>query len=233
MDISKLSEFIGALYLLTLVLSVGGCLAASADVGGWIFAADLGDEWRISNETWSFDPHQDITFPDKASGWEGWEGVGSLPFQFPEFPNAPEDDEFYDSDSAYVRIFVLKIPEELKNDIENQNIRVYGSLDKVPDDQKEQDLKRILQTVARFIWLGESDSEKDITFEDRPTHLIERDIDYNKIRKTDGVIAVALDANTVSIIDTHGGTKMHEGGVDFEGRAWDILEKFKISQARP
>jgi hypothetical protein len=218
-----------AIGLLVLISMVGSCLAASVNVGGWTFSADLGDEWRtVDNTTWSFDPYEEISSPEKAIGWEG---VGSLPFYFPSFPNAPKDDEFYDSDSAHVVIYVLKIPEEMKKDIEEQNIRVYGSLDKVPEDQKEQDSRIILKDAARFIgdFKGNPPSEKDISFEDRTAHLIERDIDASGISRTEGVIAVALDANTVGIINVRGGTSLQTGGVDFDDRAWDIIEKFTIA----
>jgi len=214
---------------LTFLFMAGSAYALTATVNGWTFNGDSDQNWRTYSDGTSnnFVSTTDDYFDPS---WT-WKGACSA-FYYPLFPNAPKDDYYYTQPTAYMWLYVLKIPDDLKNSIREQDIRVYGSLDKVPADQKDKDTQQILSTAAELFNLEEPKnnpfdySDKDITFDDRQAHLTERENDQD----SHGRIAFLLDDNTVGIIYAWViRTTPLAGGKPYDGRAWDIIDSFTIS----
>jgi len=221
------SGIIATFGFLALFLLAGSCHAASVDVDGWTFTTDL-ESWRVID---NFDKESyDSSDPDWASpcGLRGiWKGTFTKPFYYPEYPNAPKGNENYDKFTGFIYISVLKIPEDLRQSIQEHDIAVYGSLEKIPNDIKEKELNDILRDATRnALQCDNFDSEKDITFGDRTAHLSEGDDSVS----SDGAIAILLDNDTVGIIEAYVLKKPYErDGSVFNGRAWDVIDSFTIS----
>jgi len=121
-------------------------------------------------------------------------------------------------------VYIVTIPTELKKDQLDENIRIYGSADKIPDDKKEKDTVSMLTSVAGGS-RGDYDSDKDITFNDRPAHLAESIVGDTSF----GRIAILLDENTIGIIDVRIDRSPLSGGATFfDGKAWDIIDSITV-----
>ena len=220
------------LALLILTFLVGSGQAVSVDVGGWKFTTDL-EGWVAADDfsVESYDANSpDWEHPCETNSVVGsWKGdVGGL-LIYPAFPNAPKDNDMYGRFSGKVWIYVVKIPEDLKKAIEERDLAVYGSLDKVPDDRKEENQNKILRDATRIpIMCIEYDSDKAIEFNDKKAYLSEEDGD----RQSTGVIAFLLDNNTVGVldVDVDRDSKWTDGAVP-GGRAWDVIESFTANKA--
>jgi hypothetical protein len=219
--------------------------AVSVDVDGWNFTTDL-DQWRTSKltETMSYDDGKDrypTNYECEVPGGR-WKGTKvSDAFVFPSYPNAPKDNKFYDASSGSIDIYVLKIPENLLTDLQDQSIAIYGSEDKIPETRKKQDMYEILKAATRNTdnvgkdYGFESDnpecflidSEKDITFNNRPAHLTEAQYAKDKGYCV-GTIAVLLGESTMGVIDVYI-LKGVKDQATFKGQASDVINSFTIS----
>jgi len=217
----------------------------SVEVNGWNFTTDL-DQWRTSKltENLSYDSSKDrypTNYECEVPGgrWKGTEVFDA--FVFPSYPNAPKGNQFYDDYTGSIKIYVLKIPETLLSDLQDRSIAIYGSADKIPETRKKQDVYDILKAATRNTdnvgkdYGTESDnpecflvdSEKDITFNNRPAHLTEAQYAKDKGYCV-GTIAVLLNESTVGVIDVY----MLKGAKDkagFEGLATDVINSFTIA----
>jgi len=145
---------------------------------------------------------------------------------FPSYPNAPKGDDSYQASGTFVTLNVITIPSDLKDAQLKQNIRVYGSANKIPDDQKAKDINQILSIVTgKYAMSMTTNTEKDITFNDHPAHLIEA-VD---LAVSFATIAILLDDNTVGLIDVNISYNPPIGGVAASGRAWDIINSITVT----
>jgi hypothetical protein len=216
------------LVLMTLifVISANAQNEKSVSLGGHVFEADLPDGWVLSSEynnSYKFDSSNPDDAPNGANVIGTWKGENTKAFDFLAYPNAPKDNSNYGEFTGYVIVYILTVPDELKQSLHEKDIAVYGSLDKVPDDRKAQDLQEILLNAAYVIKIGAAkyDSDKAITFSDHDARLFERDDGVS-----DGIIAISLDPYTVALI--HASVKKErllgqEDAALFDGRAWDII----------
>lgn len=218
-------------------LFIAGCTSSSMNeksvsLGGYNFTADLPEGW---------DTFKDLNIEEADDEDAGihdgysWKGVATIPWFYPQYPNAPKDDSYY-TGSALTELYVLTIPSDLKQDQLDENIRIYGSVDKIPDDKKEKDIKTMLTDVAppynsKLIM---DYSDEDITFNDFPAHLAEMEAFRNaKLNSEEtnsyGRVAILLDENTVGIIDV---TVMRysPSGQFFDGKASDVIDSFRITK---
>ena len=136
-----------------------------------------------------------------------------------------------------LRMIILdcQLTEELKwgvpcYTLQEKNIAVYGSLDKVPDDKKAQNLQEILANAVYVTRIGNEkyDSDKAITFGDRDARLFESDDGP----MSEGVIAILLDSNTIALIHASVNKEHLSGQEDavlFDGRAWDIINTITVT----
>lgn len=217
--------------LLVLVLLVSMLLVAmpaiaeklNVSIGGHTFTADLPDGWTVS-KTMTI-----VSIGPEDSDWAGsWTGMYVEAFDYPAFPNAPKNSDYYWKSAGSVYLYVVKIPADLRESVQEHDIAVYGSPDKIPDDQKAQELNKILTGAAHISLISQSyDSEKDITFNDHKAHLSEGD---NRAWST-GSIAILLDDNTVAIIQPaiQTSTMGQQDFALYNGRAWDIINSIVVS----
>jgi len=227
MRISSWSGIIGISCFLALLFLAGSSHAASVDVGGWTFTTD--------SEGWMALENLEIeTYDSSSEDWQTgcdvmgeWKGVVAMePFVYPSYPNAPKESDEYGSVSGGIYIYVLKLPEDLQAELRDHDIAVYGSVDKIPEDRKEEDMNTILKDATRMFGCGRFDSEKDIDFNDFKAHLSEGDDSF----ASRGTIAVLLDESTVGIIDVYTEKEpRNKDWVVFDGRAWDVIDSFTIS----
>lgn len=226
-----------ALFLITAILPSPETTSVSASainvsINGWKFSTDL-DGWRISEDVIiqpydSSDPdwqHPCIT-NSLVGSWKGQ--VISTPFYFPAYPNAPKDNENYGSMSAFIEdIYVVKIPEDLKKSLQDHNIGVYGSMDKIPDDVKEKDLEYILTDATRIPTMClEWDSEENLDFKGHKAHLAKRDGD----QLSSSIIAILIDEDTVAVIDSNVKLELFmKDAKAYDGRASDVIDSIIIT----
>ncbi|VVB63166.1 Uncharacterised protein [uncultured archaeon] len=221
-------RFILGLMLLVLISAIptNAQNEKSVSLGGHTFTANLPDGWVVSSNMTidSIDP--------SSSDWTdlkwSWKGVWAEAFNYPAYPSAPKDSDYYGTISGRVYLFVVKIPDDLRQQLLQHDVAVYGSSDKIPDDRKTQELNDILTDAAHISILNTKyDSEKDITFNDHQAHLSEADDSSWSI----GSIAILLDNDTVGIIQPNI-EKTHRLGKDsaiFDGSAWDFIEKVTVN----
>lgn len=206
----------------------------TVSISGHTFTANLPDGWirpddvavkqdgyylpDTSSEYYppDYQPDENVTW--KGSNVDRW-------VIFPSYPNAPKGDDSYQASGSYTTLYVVTIPPDLKEAQLKQNIRVYGSSDKIPDDQKAKDINQILSIVTGKYTMGmTTNTEKDIAFNDHPAHLIEADDTAVSFAK----IAILLDDNTVGLIDVNIDYAPPIGGVAASGRAWDIISSITV-----
>jgi len=219
---------LGLIGFFVLILSGGCCYALSADVGGWTFTSDV-EGWRVSDVV-EIHPYDSTSENDQPTcGVRGaWNGVWGADFGYPTYPNAPKDNDEYHAATGWGEIFVLKVPDDLRAELQSHDVAVYGSVDKIPADAKEQEINDILKDATRNSdWCKDFKSDKDIDFNGYKAHLAEGD----PLGSSCGAIAVLLDDNTVGIIEVNTDTNPGNGGngAYFDGRAWDVIETFTIT----
>ena len=153
----------------------------SVSLGGHTFTADLPDGWVVSDimKADSFDQSNPDNSLDSCLVTDSWKGTFEEAFNFLAYPNAPKNSTYYGTLTGRVYIYVTKIPDDLRQSFQERDIALYGSVDKITDDQKAKDTSEIL-TEAAHIGLACPkdnifDSEKDITFNDHEAHLTESD----------------------------------------------------------
>jgi hypothetical protein len=202
---------IGVFCFLALLLVVGSGQAASADVSGWNFTMNL-DGWRTENSIVPYDSSSPEWKPTCEVGGT-WIGVTSTGFVYPSFPNATEGQKEHGLYSGWANIFVFKIP----------------------DDLRKLELKDILSYATRnAVECNTYNNEKDITFDGHKARLSEGDFDsgsdFTNIKLSNSAIAILLDDDTVGLIEVSVIKEPREiGDTIFNGRAWDVIEKFTIS----
>lgn len=158
-----------------------------------------------------------------------WKGVDMAAFDFLGYPSAPKENKYYGVITGYSIIFVLNIPNELKQSIQAKDIASFGSVDKIPDNRKAEDTQTILLNAEYVTKMGDYkfDSDKGITFNDHDARLFEKDDDVSSV----GDIAILLDPNTVAVIHVSA-NKKHISGEDdaklFDGRAWDVIDSITV-----
>ena len=218
---------------LILLASIVNASENSVSVGGHTFTTDLPNGWVLSsdsNEPSAFDSSNPDNAPDGANAIGTWKGTEASLFDFLGYPNAPKGNSQYGVITGFVAVDVLKIPDELKQSIQDKDIAVYGSLDKVPDDRKAQDLQDILGNAVYVTRIGDEkfDSDKAITFSGHDARLFE--IDGNAI--SIGMLAISLDPNTVAVIYASINKEHLSGQEDatlYDGRAWDIIDSITVN----
>jgi hypothetical protein len=221
---------IGVFGFFVLFFIMGNGNAASVDVGGWTFTIDA-EGWRTweNPEIETYDPNSEKWIP-LCYVMGKWEGVvAAEPFFYPAYPNAPKETSESKMASGIIGIYVLEVPDDLRTELQNHDITVYGSVNKIPEDRKNEEMNAILKdATANGAECTKYDSEKDITFNDRKAHLSEGDNQYISV----GAIAILLDNSTVGIIDvyTEKEPTLKDEAPVFNGRAWDIIEKFTVSK---
>lgn len=201
-------------------------------LGGYTFKADLPDGWVLSSDSnmpYSFDSSNPDDAPNGANVEGTWKGIEVTAFNFLAYPNAPKDNSNYGIITGYIILDVLTVPNELKQSLQEKDVAVYGSLDKVPDDRKAQDVQEILGNAVYVTRIGSEkfDSDKSITFNDHNARLFERDDG-----PSNGVIAISLDSNTIALIEVSINTIRHPGQEDealYNGRAWDIINTITVT----
>jgi len=214
--------------VLMLMASTANASENSVSVGEHTFTADLPDGWKAFDNL-NIGPvnEEDAGIDDGYS----WKGFGAVPWFYPQYPNAPkgDSDQLF---SSVVNLYVFTIPADLKKDQLDENIRVYGSADKIPDDKKKKDIADLLMVLAPpYLNKQMMDySNKDITFDDHPAHLAEmttQNLDNNN-EVSSGRIAILLDENTIGIIDV---TVCHfsNSGTFFDSKAWDVINSITVN----
>lgn len=221
---------------------IAGCTSSgsgsnekSISLGGYNFTADLPEGWESFKDITinKVDDENENYYQSGVKGIYSWKGFTIRPWFYPEYPNAPKDDEYYRA-SAAVELYVLTIPPDLKQDQLDENIRIYGSEDKIPDEQKEKDIAKILTDAAPpyLSDLLKDYNDEDLTFNDLPAHLAEKEAYRNDdLDETNsyGRMAVLLDENTVGVIDVYV-QRYSPSGQFFDGDARDIIDSFTITK---
>jgi hypothetical protein len=215
LKISNRNEIIiGILGIITLLLSVGSIHAASVDVDGWTFTADLGDRWQSNPQKevsadmvgWSSTDGKTPLFEgikkDHAF-WLAQEGAVIDLQNFPSYPS-PKDNGLL----ALVGIWVNKVPKE---------VQYWSGIDILSD----------------YHGPKVSGTRKDIKFNGRPALLTEVIHDSDVVNDDGKVIVPASSMGQISILMTEDtivaldAVTTPETGLD----AWDVLEKITISPA--
>lgn len=228
----------GFLGFFLLIMASGSCHALNVDVGGWTFTTDV-EGWRFSEKSEVTDGSEIYDVDSKADEAEDaefgelfcsvkgtWKGV-AIAFDYPAYPNAPKDNDEYSRVTGYGTIYVLKVPEDLRAELQDRDVAVYGSIDKIPEDASEEEMNAILKDATRYSpWCKRFENEEDTDFNDKKAHLSTGDPKGESV----GTIAVLLDDNTVGIIDIHMDKNPGYGDKTyFDGSAEDVIDSFTIS----
>ena len=226
---------IGLLLFVFIALIPASATAQSVSIGGHTFTADLPDGWirpdyvAVKQEGYYLPDTSSYYYPPDYQPDENvdWKGSNVDPWvMFPDYPNAPKGDDSYQASGSLATLYVITIPSDLKDAQLKQNIRVYGSANKIPDDQKAKDINQILSIVTGKYIMGMTiNTEKDITFNDRPAHLIEAEDSAVSLAE----IAIMLDENTVGFIEVNISRVPFIGGVAASGKAWDIINSITVT----
>lgn len=221
---------------------IAGCTSSgstnekSISLGGYNFTADLPDGWKTFENIAVHEVNEgdENSYSANIDDGYSWKGFTVEPWFYPQYPNAPKDDDTYGSFSSVVNLYVLTIPADLKKDQLEENIRIYGSEDKIPDEQKEKDIAKILTDAAPpyLSDLLKDYNDEDLTFNDLPAHLAEKEAYRNdNFDETNsyGRMAVLLDENTVGIIDVYV-QRYSPSGQFFDGDARDIIDSITIAK---
>lgn len=223
---------IGLCSLIALLLMIGSCHAATSTVlDGWKFTINSYG-WR------TYDAHAPESYDSSDPGWKSpcgtkgtWKGDLADAFYYPSYPNAPKGNDLYDSCSGLVTIWIMKTPNDLRAQLQDHDVALYGSVDKIPQDARDKETNAILSDATRNAIDCESYySEKDISFNDREAHLSEG----TETGRSNGAIAVALDDNTVALIEVYIYNRDGPVGQDatlFNGRAWDAINAITVERA--
>jgi len=221
--------------MLLLLTSTANASEKSVSLGGHTFTADLPDEWKTFDDVSTHEVNDDNenSYSADVNDDYSWKGFMAEPWYYPLYPNAPKGDEYYGSYSSVVNLYVLTIPADLKKDQLDENIRIYGSSDKIPDDKKGKDIIRILTDVAPPFTSKQiiDFSDKDLTFNDLPAHLAEMETSRDETYKyTDkyGRMAILLDENTIAVIDVQV-ESYSPSGLYFDGKPWDIINSIEVN----
>lgn len=203
----------------------------SVSLGGHILTADLPVGWVLSNDSKpeAFDSSNPEDTPNGANVIGTWKGTYSCAFEFLGYPNAPKENDYRSVTTGSVCIYILKVPIELKQSLQEKEIAAFGSVDKIPDDRKAEDIQKVLLDAEYVTKIDyqKFDSDKAITFGDRDARLFERDNGFSV-----GDIAISLDPNTVAVISASVNKKHISGQEDaalFDGRAWDIINTITVT----
>lgn len=223
---------IGLVLLVLFIASANAQSEKTVSLGGHTFTADLPDGWRsIDNST--VQPWNDGNEENATPDYNGWKALSIEPWDYPLYPNAPKDDEYHGMYSSVVNLAIVIIPAEEKKNQLDEDIRIYGSADKIPDDQKAKDIVSILTALAPpYLNKHLTDySDKDLTFGDRPAHLAEMTAESPSNYKDEtsyGRMAILLDDNTVAVIDVRA-AHFSPSGMFYDGSAWDIINSISVS----
>jgi len=223
------------LCMLLLLAATANASEKSVSLGEHTFTADLPDEWKTFDD---FSMHEvndgnENSYSADVNDGYSWKGFMAEPWYYPLYPNAPKGDDYYGHFSSVVNLYVLTIPADLKKDQLDENIRVYGSADKIPDDQKEKDVTKILTDAAPPYLSKElrDYSDKDINFSDHTAHLAEMTTASplnSDDRTSSGRIAILLDENTIGVIDVSV-EQFSPSGKFFDGTAWDVINSITVN----
>jgi hypothetical protein len=231
-DIMATQTLVYILTLMMLIFAVPSLAEEqSVSLGGHTFTSTLPDGWVLSSDSdkiKSFDSSntEDSLFGPDATEVTGiWRGKYVDAFDYLAYPNAPKDNSKYGMATGSVYAYVLTIPDQVKKSLEEQDIALYGSLDKVPEDQKAKDMQEMFRYAAYVTKNGfyEYYSDKEITFNDRPARLWESDDQAD--------LVVSLDPNTVAVLQVFAASDLpsEEDAAIFSGEPWDMLETITIT----
>lgn len=206
--------------------------APSVVLSGWRFVLDE-PGWvatgRVGNN-WSYDSNDELFCPSLQGHWKGY--FATKPFYFRAYPNAPKDNKYYYDASANVsEIKVVKIPDDLRKSIQDHNIAVYGSLDKVPADVKKKNTEQILADAAGVSgcclnWI-ECDKKIPTTFKGHKAYLKT----WEDNEATVAIIAVLLDDNTIGVINVDVEKDPGNDKAAYSGKAKDVINALTIEKA--
>jgi len=200
---------------------------------GWCFAiTDPG--WRVYDDVMCIKEDSNDCSDILSCPQGHWKGLNVIiPFYFPAFPKAPKGNEYYDSISARVgSIRVLEIPEDLRKDIEDYDIAVYGSPDKVPAKVKEKETEQILaDSIANFansIYLDMTKYDKEIstTIKGHKAYLKTGEDDEGSI----ATAAVLLDDDTIGVIHVMVEKTPGKDRAVYKGKAKDVINAFTFEK---
>jgi hypothetical protein len=220
--------------LIMVAILLLGCCQAEAEsvdinIGGWTFSADL-EGWRFpedfavkSYDSFDYDPAcYKNTLDDE---WKGDEAYHAL--EYPAYPNAPKDNEYYGHCSGICSIYVVRIPKDIRTEFQEHDIALYGSIEDIPEDQIQQNTFEILAEATKIASIcGDWDSVNEINYNDRDALLSESDGDGFSM----GTIAFLLDDETVGVMGVNLPPRIRDESV-FDGRAWDVIDSFTISKS--
>lgn len=159
---------------------IGSCHAAqeSITIGDWIFAADLGDEWRADSTPLveSFDDWEDC-YEDEVF----WSGTMSGKSYF--IPKGPTEMHYsgLGGKSGFIDLEVFTIPEQFKG------LKMTDLLKAVADNC--------------HCYTADSGGEKKIEFDGREAHLWEEDAYLDGKDYSFGVIAIKLSDTEIGVIE--------------------------------
>ncbi|HOV82025.1 MAG TPA: hypothetical protein PLQ01_05020 [Methanothrix sp.] len=209
--------------------------APSVTIDGWQFVLAerlrfVQDENGWTENGWTVRDHPEIQAYDSKKPTDScdarghWVGNSVIPFYFPAYPNAPKGNAYYDVNSGYVEIKVIKIPNDLRRDIQDHNIAVYGSPDKVPADVKKKEIEEILADAIKTLpWCLVDCVEKSTTFNGRQAYMSTRGGDV-------AMCAVLLDDNTVGLILVMVEKAPSGDEARYDGQAEDVLDAITIER---
>jgi hypothetical protein len=196
------SETISVISVFVLLLMMGSVHAASVDLDGWTFTAELGDQWRLGPQVIETADSRGLSSTD----YENWNFKGNMVINAFWLPK----------DSDYVA--PTNIPSVWDEDSEDVLAGVDIKVNTVPSDERGWEAKEILADFLLPFALGD-ESQKDIEFNGHPALLMES----NEDSISSGLISILVSEDTIVTIEV--GTKPES-----DLSAWDVIEKFTISK---
>jgi len=200
MKINRRNETIGVVSVFVLLLMMGSVHAASVDLDGWTFTADLGDQWRLG-------PHVIETADSRglsSTDYENWNFKGDMIINAFWLPK----------DSDYVA--PTDIPSVWDGNSEDVLAGVDIKVNTVPSDERGWEAKDILADFLLPFALGD-ESQKYIEFNGHPALLMES----NEDSISSGLISILMAEDKIVTIEV--GTKPES-----DLSAWDVIEKFTL-----
>ncbi|HRR42603.1 MAG TPA: hypothetical protein P5244_15330 [Syntrophales bacterium] len=214
----------------------------SISIDGWNFT--LTDPvWRCNDDKMfrmydSEDKRYVFPMSSPNAHWTGYSVL--FPFYYPAFPKAPVGNKYYDTGTAQVEnIIVLDIPDDFRRDIEDYNIAIYGSPEKVPAEVKKKETEQILKDAIRNYALGWYVDERT-KYDDGIFTTVDGHKAYLRTGKNDDNVfsvaasyaaaAVMLDNYHVGVIYVVVDKTGSEGGTLYKGNAKDVINAFTFER---
>lgn len=220
------SETISVISVFVLLFMMGSVHAASVDLDGWTFAADLGDQW-----------HSDLHATENAdtAGWD------SRSTDYLIEHNMDSEDPAYYNWKGVLLSNAFWLPQENAN-VNPQDLPSYPSKEngllanvdirvhKVPGEVQDWGTHNILMDLYGPV--GKSNSVKDIEFNGRPALLVERDYEEDQVNDEGKVIVPASSIGSIEVLVADDMVVSIDVVTlpESDLSAWDVIEKFTISK---